>query len=151
VIYDSAKISITGDTLFSNYTDTRWYFNGQKLADNTSQLKATLPGIYTIEVDTLGCVSRDSVEYFITKSEEVLEATAFYPNPVETYLFIHHPNTIKHVAIFSSLGILILQQDSEQLKNSSVPGIDVSQLADGIYEAIITDGIGEMVVRFVKR
>jgi hypothetical protein len=151
VIYDSAKISIAGDTFSSNYIHTRWYFNGQKLVDSASQLKATLPGIYTIEVDTLGCVSRDSVEYFITKSEEVLEATAFYPNPVESYLFIHNPKSIKHVAIFNSLGVLILQQDSEQLKNSSAPGIDVSELADGIYEAIITDGIGERVVRFVKR
>ncbi len=153
VIYDSAKISMTGDTLSSNYiANNHWYLNGIKLEDNQSQhLKGTLPGVYTLEIDTLGCLSRDSLAYMVMQSETVEVASGFYPSPVNTQLFISSPTTIDHLKIFNSLGIFVLEVNGEQLKNSLLQGIDVSRFSPGVYQAVITDSVGKRVVRFVKR
>jgi hypothetical protein len=54
------------------------------------------------------------------------------------------------VTIFNSQGALIHEQDFDQHKINSPHQIDVSTLANGIYEAVLTDSIGERVVRFLK-
>jgi hypothetical protein len=69
-----------------------------------------------------------------------------YPNPVSEKLFIKNNKNIRSVAIYHTTGALILT--SQSLPDA---GLDVHQLAIGVYVVSTTDMKGDVAVfKFVK-
>lgn len=152
--YDSAKITLMDEVMLSsNYTSNNsWYFNGQKIEGATGQyMKMVLPGIYTLQIDTLGCVSLDSFEYIILSREETNAISGFYPNPINDFLFFHDPyHRIERLEVFDSSGKLKFEINFETLKKDVVQCLDVHHLSPGVYVAILVEPSRKRVIRFIK-
>ena len=69
ITVDSARIVWKdSNTLLSNYnSNNSWLHDGQILPGEVGQLlKIFFPGTYTLQVDTLGCITSDYVEFLVT-------------------------------------------------------------------------------------
>lgn len=154
--YVDAKISLLNDSiLVSNHaTNNTWYFNETKIEGTTApQLVLDLPGVYTLAVDTLECISTDNYLYVVMHAASEPEGLCVYPNPAEETLFI--PNNHRRIAcveVFNAQGIL-MWQEGEQVNDRADYAIPVRQMPDGNYFAVVTtlDTEEKRVFRFVVR
>ncbi len=153
-IYDAAEISMAGDTiLVSNYAiNNTWFHNGNKIEQSArSYIPLTQPGLYKLQVDTLGCTSTDTYEYILSHTNEPIQELAVYPNPVKDFLFIRDiHDDVECIQIFNSQGILLLRKFKEGIRTTEDYQVFVDPLPKGMYVAVIQTLGGKRVFRFVK-
>jgi hypothetical protein len=152
-----AKISVLNDTtILSNYaTNNQWYFNETKLEGATeSQLILSLPGVYALEVDTLGCLLRDTYVQIVMQAALESGKVHAYPNPVQEILFIpDRYHRIERVEIVNVQGLLFFRREGLQWEDSDYYEISVHSLPAGNYFALVTT-LGDKVkyvFRFIKK
>ena len=124
-----------------------WYLNDQKLNEAGQVLGLSQPGIYTLQVDTLGCISEATFEYNVLAMESSATALSVYPNPVDETLLVTHPfNEIIRVELVNSLGATVIRKSNSGLQCS----VDVRWLPSGPYTALITTLKEKSVFRVIK-
>lgn len=131
-------IQTLGNTLASSATSgNQWFFNGQAIANATSQVyTAKLTGFYTVQVTTNNCsVTSLLFKHVVTATNDVDDralVAKIYPNPT-TGLFtveLENNTSIKsRVMVFNTLGQLILRQDI----SNNIGQFDISAMTAGIY------------------
>lgn len=152
-IYDPANITVIGDSLLiSNYvSNNTWYFQGQKIEHAFNDLLMENLGIYTLEVDTLGCLSIDYYEHVVSGLPEKTDALFMYPNPVTETLYINNiSDRILCVEIFNTRGAIVKKLEPYRLENDQY-AISVGTLPSGYYMIIVTTLYEEQTFRVIKQ
>ena len=66
------------------------------------------PGMYLLRVDTMGCLTQDTITYIISQAEPSQSSLRVYPNPASDFIYIKNGVGIRQVAIWDALGKLVL-------------------------------------------
>ncbi|WP_276373555.1 T9SS type A sorting domain-containing protein [Chryseolinea sp. H1M3-3] len=155
--YEDAEITVTGDSaLVSNYAiNNTWFFNDNKIEPPSLHYTPLMqPGVYKLQVDTLGCTSTDIYEYIPLHIDEPVQELAVYPNPVREFLFIRGDiqADVKRIQIFNSQGLLVMESSGEEMQTGTTEDyqIRVSPLSKGAYVAVIETLRGKRTFRFMK-
>lgn len=148
VLYDSAEITWEdGSTLAANYTHSnKWYFNGDLLEGEHNQtLTVDKTGTYTLVTDTLGCITKDSIEFLMTAAHVEKEMLiSVFPNPVNDKLQIQILRGPFDTEIRNVVGEVVWSGRTDS------GDIDISSLSAGVYFVTVYLEGGSKVVRFVK-
>jgi hypothetical protein len=152
IIAPPATITLKdSDILCSNYlSNNLWMFNGV-LISNENELFVDQTGTYALIVDTLGCVSSDSIE-FINESVGSIDLADvdIYPNPVIDYLNLPSLDHAAQLDIIGSSGNICLTLSRLDMPVAEGLVIDIKSLASGTYFAVIRIGQRKRVLKFVK-
>ncbi len=148
--YDSARILWLGPhTIGSNYTTgNSWYYNGLMLTgDSGPAIHPDSQGIYTLKVDTLGCITADSIMFEPTSLHPGgTRPVSVYPNPVGDKLQIVN-------AFSDSLAVEIIDMLGQVVWSRKTVGsewINIESLAEGIYFLNVIQSGTRNVIRFLK-
>ena len=142
------SISVNGDTLTGyNSNSYQWLLNGVPVSGATSAIFIThSSGSYTLQVtDTNGCVTTSNPVDITGIAHELMEnSISIYPNPTSTgwQLSVNSELVGSNVQIFDATGRLVFLTTI----NKQLSTIEISGLANGVYELRIT-GQGYSVVR----
>ncbi|HEX6892161.1 MAG TPA: T9SS type A sorting domain-containing protein, partial [Chryseolinea sp.] len=149
--FDAAKITlIDSGTLSSSYlSGNEWLLNGE-LVSNESKLWANQTGTYVLRVDTLGCVSSDTLEFIATVEPTDLKDIKIYPNPVNDYLNFPLLDGPAQVDIIENSGKVCLNLARVDLPPQQKVRIDVKGLSEGTYFAVIRMGQRKKIIKFIK-
>ena len=66
-----------------------------------------------------------------------------FPNPTDSYLFIEGNNNPIYLSIYNLLGKKVMYK-------SNIEKIDVSELSKGVYIINISDGVSQIIRKFIK-
>ena len=101
--FREASITVLGDSMLSsNYLiGNQWYLNNILIEDASgSHLQMKDPGIYMLRVDTMGCLTQDTITYIISQAEPSQSSLQVYPNPASDFIYIKNGIGIRQVAEF---------------------------------------------------
>jgi hypothetical protein len=139
----------------SEQDDFEWYFNGQSIAKNISEITPSESGDYSLIVtNASGCTSDSTVNFsvrVITGSEHAnLSSPSFYPNPTTGFVWIEPGlEIVSHLAITSLTGNAIADQDITLTQGGFL--VDLSAQANGVYIAHCTTSSGVRHYRITKK
>ncbi len=156
IVLDDVQISWEdATTLTSNYEQgNRWYYNDEWLPEeNSQQLTVQLPGVYTLRIDTLGCITSDTVEFFIASRQLIEKAfSQLYPNPVKDWLYIVVGSEMPiDVRIANSSGATVaVFNDFTPVPDNGTVELLIDYLSPGTYYATLANAKQKTVFRFIK-
>lgn len=138
VQYDNASITVSGDTLISNYeSGNQWYRNNVLMEGATeNKIIVEAPGMYKVEIQiTESCAASAEMEVVITGAEEELAGGfSVYPNPVKDVLEIRvTKNYQDNIALIDSYGRTILTLNLTASGDGKVGNFDVRTFPQGFY------------------
>ena len=149
-----AQITVIGDTLIvSNHLfNNVWFFEGEKVEGwHERHLPLDQPGTYTLQTDSMGCISTDTFEHEISKNDPLKDNPYAYPNPASEIIFLDNgKNRIEDIKIIDELGGIV---KGEMMTSADSTGcaLTVGHLAAGNYFAIVTTLGQKQVIRFTKK
>lgn len=123
-----------------------WFGPGGQLASGTNlSYHPTAVGPYYAVTDNLGCWSKPSNILIITllDIETVdLKGLSVYPNPTSGLLTLDWKgkNVNVDIAVYNQLGQIVMHED---MKNSSVKVLNLSELANGSYQIVVKEESGK--------
>jgi uncharacterized protein YjdB len=131
-------ISFTAPNILSTgtFASYQWYLNGIAIPGaNSNLITITGTGAYTVVVSDFNGCNDTSFVYMVTGGTGVasiaMENIKVYPNPATSVLNIDAPMNVN---------VTILSMDGKVLKTAKdATSIDVSNLANGLYMAMIYD------------
>jgi len=150
-----------------HYDQYQWYLNGNPIPGATSQnLVASVAGNYKVKVwNTAGCSRISSIMAVgtIGLDEASVDDLKIYPNPSQGQFNIDmvvYPNPSQGqfnidmvgvsgtitLKIYDSMGRFISEQ---ALESGYVQMIDISNASSGMYQLVLMDSDGHVVVRRV--
>ena len=151
--YEPADIAIYADSLLgSNYSQNNlWMFNDNIIEGATGPfVPLQNPGSYTLVIDTLGCRSSATFEYFPLQSEARDGGIYAYPNPASEVLIVGTRSREQHtVEIVDGLGRVLIK-GTEKVSGGNERSIEVRELSAGTYFVLITARGKKQMVRFIK-
>ena len=149
----SADIAIYADSLLgSNYSQNNlWMFNDNIIEGATGPfVPLQNPGSYTLVIDTLGCRSSATFEYFPLQSEARDGGIYAYPNPASEVLIVGTRSREQHtVEIVDGLGRVLIK-GTEKVSGGNERSIEVRELSAGTYFVLVTARGKKQMVRFIK-
>jgi hypothetical protein len=144
-------ISMVTDTvLASNYSNNNlWYHQGEKVGGGR-YLSITASGSYILEVDSLGCFSRDTLEIIVMNLETpVGKSLIVYPNPSNKDIYIEDlKEMVVKIEIVNDMGQLALQQEGRTDQRLYRLGLEM--LSPGRYTLIVLTRFGKKIFRIVR-
>jgi hypothetical protein len=151
ITYKPAMISMVTDTvLASNYSNNNlWYHQGEKVGGGR-YLSITASGSYILEVDSLGCFSRDTLEIIVMNLETpVGKSLIVYPNPSNKDIYIEDlKEMVVKIEIVNDMGQLALQQEGRTDQRLYRLGLEM--LSPGRYTLIVLTRFGKKIFRIVR-
>jgi hypothetical protein len=136
--------------LKSNFIENNvWYLQGDKVGEGQS-LNVLTPGRYILEADTLGCVSRDTLDIIVMTSElDISENLIVYPNPFDKDLYIKDfKEGVNEVEIYDNLGKVVFKH---MVKEGEKPvSFDLEPLPPGCYTLAVSSRSRKKIFRIVK-
>jgi hypothetical protein len=149
--FDTAVITVINpDTLSSNYlSGNEWLLNDEHVSKE-SKLWADQTGTYVLSVDTLGCLSSDTLEFITAAASAHLKDISIYPNPVNDFLNFPPLDGPAQVDIIENSGKICLNFERVDLPSQQRVSMDVRALSNGTYFAIIRIGQRKKIMKFIK-
>jgi len=153
-----ATISLINEELVSNYAaGNQWFWNGTPLSVNGAKtIPAKQSGVYTLQVDEMGCSTKTSYEFVITaledeRSSETMVISA-YPNPVVDYVTVEVPTAWESnsVILINGQSQVITETVLTKLDNKSTATIDMRSLETGLYYVKVV-GVAGHTMKLVKQ
>lgn len=135
-----------------HYDQYQWYLNGNPIPGTTSQnLVASVAGNYKVKVwNTAGCSRISSIMAVgtIGLDEASVDDLKVYPNPSQGQFNIDMVGVSGTITlkIYDSMGRFISEQT---LESGYVQMIDISNASSGMYQLVLMDSEGHVVVRRV--
>ena len=135
-----------------HYDQYQWYLNGNPIPGATSQnLVASVAGNYKVKVwNTAGCSRISSIMAVgtIGLDEASVDDLKVYPNPSQGQFNIDMVGVSGTITlkIYDSMGRFISEQ---ALESGYVQMIDISNASSGMYQLVLMDSDGHVVVRRV--
>ena len=135
-----------------HYDQYQWYLNGNPIPGATSQnLVASVAGNYKVKVwNTAGCsrISAIMAVGSVGLDEVSVDDLKVYPNPSQGLFNIDMTGINGDVTlkIYDSMGRFISEQT---LESGLVQMIDMSNASSGMYQLVLMDSDGHVVVRRV--
>jgi hypothetical protein len=145
----SPVISVSNDTLFSNYQNgNQWYFNQFIIPGATDNYYvASQSGTYKLKVDTFNCYGFSSdINFFPTGSESVIDAdVSFYADGSKLLIKVNSPN-------FSVINVMIYNMMGQLLENHTISDpeltIHMDKYPSGNYVAAVNYGRAQSIFKF---
>ena len=135
-----------------HYDQYQWYLNGNPIPGATSQnLVASVAGNYKVKVwNTAGCsrISAIMAVGSVGLDEVSVDDLKVYPNPSQGLFSIDMTGINGDITlkIYDSMGRFISEQT---LESGLVQMIDMSNASSGMYQLVLVDSDGHVVVRRV--
>ncbi len=153
-LYDEVTIEKNGNELISSYAEgNQWYIGEEAIEGATSrEFTPAESGVYAVEVNVAGCISREEYDFIITDIEQnFAEEWSYYPNPVSDQLILKTSgqiNQIQKIGVSNALGMEVGQIT---LNPEGVGYFDMKAMPTGIYVVKIL-GFGKSVnFKIIKR
>jgi hypothetical protein len=130
----------------SNYVQGDWYFNGEKIMDESPVIRPESSGTYENIVDVNGCTATATTQYIFQDDH-----WQCFPVPAARHLIITAPEyfSIRQVRIVALTGATLRELSFEPETTQVV--INTEGLPDGIYLAELRTGDGNKTIRFIKK
>jgi hypothetical protein len=150
--FDPALITLKdSDTLTSNYVSGNRWLLSDTLVSTEKELMADQTGTYVLIIDTLGCVSYDTIEFAYPSADYAdLNDVNIYPNPVKDYLTFPPFGHSAELDIMESSGKACIGFQRVPMRPREGLRIDITCLSAGMYFAVIHVGQRKRIIKFIK-
>lgn len=133
---DACSPGTTNSVLFEGEGDTTVYFGFRTGIWDDSGSGYT----FEVYVDNISLTAASSTSI----SKQTAEKLAISPNPFKNQITISSETLIRDISIVNNIGQLIYHQSNLQTQNQI---LDLTTVLPGIYQIIITDQSGKIIVR----
>jgi hypothetical protein len=142
---DRPIVTESNGTLYTSHPAGDWYFNEQKVSENTSSFRPTTSGIYKHEININGCLASTPFDFIFQEN-----GWQYFPIPAISRVTITAPegSTIKYIHIVAPSGMMVSRLNLEHAVDQIV--VDLEDLAEGIYLAVIGTEKDFQTLRIVK-
>jgi hypothetical protein len=150
--FDPALITLKdSDTLRSNHVSGNQWLLNDMFISTKNKLLADQTGTYVLIVDTLGCISYDTIEFIYSSGGYAdLGDINIYPNPVKDYLTFLPFDHSAQLDIMESSGKVCVGFQRLQMRPREGLRIDIKSLSTGMYFAVIRVGQRKRIMKFIK-
>ena len=149
--FDPALITLREhDTLCSNHTSgNRWLLN-DVLISTDNKVLADQTGTYVLIIDSLGCVSSDTIEFIYPSVGPDLTTLTFILIPLRIILTFLPFDHSAQLDIMESSGKACLDFQRLHMPPQEGLRIDIKSLSTGMYFAVIRVGQRKRIMKFIK-